>query len=58
MNKSSWKRDIDTMLKEFKQLNEGVTHVSPVIAFVNPYELIDKERRRSLEAVNMIKEKK
>ena len=44
------------MIKEFKQLYEGVMPVKLVVIPLNPDEITDVERRQSLEAVNLIKE--
>ena len=47
---------IVTMIKEFKQLDEGAMPGNPVFIPLNPAELTYEERRQALEAVNRIKE--
>ena len=51
---------IATMFKELKQLNKGaVAELNhPVIKPINPKTITEEERKRALNAVNLIKEKR
>jgi hypothetical protein len=49
---------VAAMLKEFKQLNVGAVPGKPVFGTVDPTTLNREEKRRALEAVNLIKKKR
>jgi hypothetical protein len=49
---------VAAMLQEFKQLNEGAVPGKPVFGTVNPSTLSWEEKKRALEAVNLIKKKR
>ena len=49
---------VAAMFKEYKQLNEGAVPGKPVLAPIDPDTLSREEKRQSLEAVNLIKEKR
>jgi hypothetical protein len=51
-------RAIAAMFKEFKQLNEGAVPGKPVFGKQDATELTYEEKKRALEAVNLIKEKR
>ena len=48
---------IDAIFREFKQFNDGVMPGKPVIAGVNPDDILREAKNRALEDVNLIKEK-
>jgi hypothetical protein len=48
---------VAAMLQEFKQLNEGAVPGKPVFGTVDPSTLNREEKKRALEAVNLIKKK-
>ena len=52
------KRAIAAMMKELKQLNDGVIPGNPVIEPIPFHELTNKDKREALEAVNIIAEKR
>ena len=45
------------MFKWYKKLDDGTMLGEPVVAYFNPYGLIPLDRKKALEAVNLIKEK-
>ena len=49
-------RDIAEIIKESRKLDKGVMPGKPVVIQLKPDEIIDVERRQSIEAVNIIKE--
>ena len=49
---------IAAMLSEYKQLNTGAMPGKPVFGTINPNTLTREEKRRALEAVNLIKKKR
>jgi hypothetical protein len=51
-------RAVAAMFKEFKQLNEGAVPGKPVFGKQDPNELTFEDKKRALEAVNLIKEKR
>jgi hypothetical protein len=51
-------RAVAAMFKEFKQLNEGAVPGKPVFGKQDANELTIEEKKRALEAVNLIKEKR
>ena len=51
-------RALAAIFKELKQLNDGVLPGNPVIVPIDIESLTDKDKRKSLEAVNLIKVKK
>ena len=50
-------RAIATMVKELKQLNNGAMKGKPVVVPIDPSKLTKSEKRYTLDAVNLIKEK-
>ena len=50
--------DVAAMIKEFTQLNEGAVHGKPVVIPTEAKSLTSLEKRKSLRAVNLIKEKR
>ena len=51
-------RAVAAMLQEFKQLNEGAVPGKPVFGTVDPLLLSREDKKRALEAVNLIKKKR
>ena len=51
-------RAIATMVKELKQLNNGTMKGNPVVVPIDPSKLTKLEKRYTLDAVNLIKEKR
>jgi hypothetical protein len=51
-------RAVAAMFKEFKQLNEGAVPGKPVFGQQDANELTYEEKKKALEAVNLIKEKR
>ena len=51
-------RAIIDMFKEYKQLDDGTMPVKPVVAPYNPDVITSLDRKKTLEAVNLIKEKR
>ena len=49
---------IAALFKELKQLDRGVLEGNPVVVPQNPDVLTPEEKKRALEAVNLIKEKR
>ena len=56
INKSGEKA-VAAMVKEYRQIDKGPMEGSPVTPPVDPNALYYKERRKALEAVNLVKEK-
>ena len=50
-------REIAAMMKELKQLNDGVIPGNPVIEPIPFEELTHKDKKEALEAVNIIAQK-
>ena len=48
---------ITAMLNEYKQLNIGLVPGKPVFGCIDPSKITNDEKRRALEAVNLIKKK-
>ena len=48
---------VAAMLNEYKKLNTGAMPGKPVFGCIDPYTLSKEEKRRALEAVNLIKKK-
>ena len=51
-------RALAAILSEYKQLNTGAMPGKPVFGTIDPTTLTNEEKRRALEAVNLIKKKK
>ena len=51
-------RAVAAMLSEYKQLNSGAVPGKPVFGCIDPNTLTREEKRRALEAVNLIKKKR
>ena len=51
-------RAVATIIKEYKQLDEGSFPVKPVVEPIAHQDLTKEQKNRALEAVNPIKEKK
>ena len=51
-------RAIAAILSEYKQLNMGVMPDKPVFGCINPNDISPGEKKRALEAVNLIKKKR
>ena len=51
-------RAIAAMLSEYRQLNNGPMPGKPVFGCINPDDLTSEEKKRALEAVNLIKKKR
>ena len=51
-------RAVAAMLSEYKQLNTGAMPGKPVFGTIDPATLTNEEKRRALEAVNLIKKKR
>ena len=51
-------RAVAAMLSEYKQLNTGAMPGKPVFGTIDPTTLTNEEKRRALEAVNLIKKKR
>lgn len=51
-------RAVAAMLSEYKQLNEGPMPGKPVFGCIDPNELSIEDKRKALEAVNLVKKKR
>ena len=51
-------RALAAMISEYKQLNTGAMPGKPVFGCIDPKNITMEERKRALEAVNLIKKKR
>ena len=51
-------KEITSMFNKYKQLDDGPMPCKPVVAAFNPDQLTPLDRNKTLESVNLIKEKR